>query len=82
MDAIEDTGFEAHLMGVTDSRSLTLQLEDWPLPPAQQDVLRAALSGTFGVLQVTLQDADGTVEVALASLQLYMHKKCLKSCFV
>lgn len=80
MDAIEDTGFEAHLMGVTDSRSLTLQLEDWPLPAAQQDELRAALSSTFGVLQVILQDDDGTIEVALATLQLYMHTRCFR-CF-
>lgn len=63
VDAIEDTGFEVHLMGLADSRSLTLQLEDWPLPAGGAEELRSALTLNFGVLHVSLDEADGTAEV-------------------
>lgn len=67
VDAIEDTGFEAHLMGLADSRSLTLRLEDWPLPAGGAEELRSALTLNFGVLHVSLDKADGTAEVKSGS---------------
>ncbi len=81
MDAVEDTGFEAHLMGVADSRSLTLRLDDWPLAVGQAEEIQAALTRNFGVLHVTLDEVDGSAEVSISSwLQSKYLLQQLSSC--
>lgn len=64
MVEVEDTGFEAHLIGATDSRSLTLVLSDWSgAKVAAADSVTSLLSQQFGVLDSTVDISSGNVEV-------------------
>ena len=73
MDVIEDTGFEAHVIGLADSRSLTLSLEAWQPSEAAAASVEAGLRQQHGVLHVSVDTASGSAEVGSCSMQLIWH---------
>jgi len=65
VDAIEDTGFEANVIGLADSRGLVLSLEGWAGKAAEATAVEEAVQQQHGVLHVTIDIAKGSAEASL-----------------
>lgn len=64
VEEIEDTGFEAHIIGATDDRSLTLVLSEWAGPKSvTADAVTSLLKQQFGVLSASFDLTSGSVEI-------------------
>lgn len=68
MDAIEDTGFEAKVIGLADSRGLVLILEGWAGKAAEAEEAEQALMRQHGVLHASVDVTSGSAEVLVLSL--------------
>jgi hypothetical protein len=63
VDAIEDTGFEAKVIGLADSRELVLALEGWIGKATEAEGVEKALMEQHGVLHTDVDVHSGIARV-------------------